>query len=61
MDYHEHAIGMGTDTRAACYVEARIEARMAQHSCGPHVSAIREESRQAARALRAAFGVPTHA
>jgi 2-isopropylmalate synthase len=25
MDYHEHAIGMGTDTRAACYVEARIE------------------------------------
>jgi 2-isopropylmalate synthase len=25
MDYHEHAIGTGTDTRAACYVEARIE------------------------------------
>jgi 2-isopropylmalate synthase len=25
MDYHEHAIGIGTDTRAACYVEARIE------------------------------------
>ena len=24
VDYHEHAIGMGTDTRAACYVEARI-------------------------------------
>ena len=24
MDYHEHAIGTGTDTRAACYVEARI-------------------------------------
>ena len=25
VDYHEHAIGTGTDTRAACYVEARIE------------------------------------
>jgi 2-isopropylmalate synthase len=25
MDYHEHAIGIGTDTRAACYVEARID------------------------------------
>ena len=24
VDYHEHAIGTGTDTRAACYVEARI-------------------------------------
>jgi len=24
MDYHEHAIGTGADTRAACYVEARI-------------------------------------
>jgi 2-isopropylmalate synthase len=24
MDYHEHAIGTGTDTRAACYVEVRI-------------------------------------
>ena len=24
MDYHEHAIGTGTGTRAACYVEARI-------------------------------------
>ncbi|WP_301117147.1 2-isopropylmalate synthase [Pusillimonas sp. (ex Stolz et al. 2005)] len=24
MDYHEHAIGTGTDTKAACYVEARI-------------------------------------
>ena len=24
MDYHEHAIGTGTDTRAACYIEARI-------------------------------------
>jgi 2-isopropylmalate synthase len=24
MDYHEHAIGTGTDTRAACYVEARV-------------------------------------
>ena len=23
-DYHEHAIGTGTDTRAACYVEARV-------------------------------------
>ncbi len=25
MDYHEHAIGTGTDTRAACYVESRID------------------------------------
>lgn len=25
MDYHEHAIGTGTDTRAACYIEARID------------------------------------
>ena len=25
VDYHEHAIGTGTDTRAACYVEARID------------------------------------
>ncbi len=24
MDYHEHAIGTGTDTRAACYIELRI-------------------------------------
>jgi len=24
MDYHEHAIGTGTDTRAACYVEMRV-------------------------------------
>ena len=24
MDYHEHAIGTGTDTKAACYVEMRI-------------------------------------
>ena len=24
MDYHEHAIGTGTDTRAACYVELRV-------------------------------------
>lgn len=24
VDYHEHAIGAGTDTRAACYVEVRI-------------------------------------
>src|SRR5690606_17248155 len=24
MDYHEHAIGTGTDTRAACYIEVRI-------------------------------------
>jgi 2-isopropylmalate synthase len=24
VDYHEHAIGAGTETRAACYVEARI-------------------------------------
>ncbi|HUG57293.1 MAG TPA: 2-isopropylmalate synthase [Candidimonas sp.] len=24
MDYHEHAIGIGTDTRAACYVEVRV-------------------------------------
>ena len=24
MDYHEHAIGSGTDTRAACYVELRV-------------------------------------
>ncbi len=24
MDYHEHAIGTGTDTRAACYVEVRV-------------------------------------
>lgn len=24
VDYHEHAIGSGTETRAACYVEARI-------------------------------------
>ncbi|MEI2416652.1 2-isopropylmalate synthase [Orrella sp. JC864] len=24
MDYHEHAIGSGTDTRAACYVELRL-------------------------------------
>ena len=24
MDYHEHAIGTGTDTRAACYVEVRL-------------------------------------
>lgn len=24
MDYHEHAIGTGTDTRAACYIEIRI-------------------------------------
>ncbi|HUH88241.1 MAG TPA: 2-isopropylmalate synthase [Pusillimonas sp.] len=24
MDYHEHAIGTGTETKAACYVEARI-------------------------------------
>lgn len=24
MDYHEHAIGTGTETRAACYVELRI-------------------------------------
>ncbi|NYT64377.1 2-isopropylmalate synthase [Alcaligenaceae bacterium] len=24
MDYHEHAIGIGTDTRAACYVELRV-------------------------------------
>ena len=25
VDYHEHAIGSGTETRAACYVEARID------------------------------------
>ncbi|HEY7804874.1 MAG TPA: alpha-isopropylmalate synthase regulatory domain-containing protein, partial [Orrella sp.] len=24
VDYHEHAIGAGTETKAACYVEARI-------------------------------------
>src|SRR3546814_20756427 len=24
MDYHEHAIGTGTDTRAACYEELRV-------------------------------------
>jgi len=24
MDYHEHSIGTGTDTRAACYVEMRV-------------------------------------
>ncbi len=24
VDYHEHAIGSGTETRAACYVEARV-------------------------------------
>ena len=24
MDYHEHAIGSGTDTRAACYIEVRV-------------------------------------
>jgi len=24
MDYHEHSIGTGTDTRAACYVEVRV-------------------------------------
>jgi 2-isopropylmalate synthase len=24
MDYTEHAIGTGTDTRAACYVETRV-------------------------------------
>uniref|UniRef100_UPI0023F170F7 alpha-isopropylmalate synthase regulatory domain-containing protein n=1 Tax=Castellaniella defragrans TaxID=75697 RepID=UPI0023F170F7 len=24
MDYHEHAIGTGTDTQAACYVELRV-------------------------------------
>ncbi|MFC0253524.1 2-isopropylmalate synthase [Massilia consociata] len=24
MDYHEHAIGMGADARAACYVELRV-------------------------------------
>ncbi|HLU00159.1 MAG TPA: 2-isopropylmalate synthase [Burkholderiaceae bacterium] len=24
MDYHEHAIGTGTDTRAACYIEVRV-------------------------------------
>lgn len=24
MDYHEHAIGTGTDTRAASYVELRV-------------------------------------
>lgn len=24
MDYHEHAIGTGTDTKAACYVELRV-------------------------------------
>ncbi|ARP84842.1 2-isopropylmalate synthase [Bordetella genomosp. 9] len=24
MDYHEHAIGAGSDTRAACYIEVRV-------------------------------------
>ena len=24
VDYHEHAIGTGTETRAACYVEVKI-------------------------------------
>jgi 2-isopropylmalate synthase len=24
VDYHEHAIGSGTDTRAACYVEVKM-------------------------------------
>jgi 2-isopropylmalate synthase len=24
MDYHEHSIGAGSDTRAACYVELRL-------------------------------------
>jgi len=38
------------------YIDARIDARMLQNSCGPHVSAARQESREAARELRAVFG-----
>lgn len=39
------------------YIEARIEARMVQHSSGPHVAAIREASRRAERELYAAAKV----
>lgn len=39
------------------YIDARIEARMVQHSSGPHVAAIREESRRAERELYAAAKV----
>src|SRR5690606_27065153 len=36
MDYHEHAIGTGTDTRAATYVEMRIQDAPSGYGVGVH-------------------------
>ncbi|MFT0849297.1 2-isopropylmalate synthase [Achromobacter sp. F4_2707] len=36
MDYHEHAIGTGTDTRAACYIEVRIDDAPTGFGVGVH-------------------------
>ncbi|CAK7047587.1 2-isopropylmalate synthase [Kerstersia gyiorum] len=36
MDYHEHAIGTGTDTRAACYVEVRLGESQTRFGVGIH-------------------------
>ena len=36
MDYHEHAIGTGTDTRAASYIEMRIQDGASGYGVGVH-------------------------
>src|SRR5690606_37138052 len=36
MDYHEHAIGAGTDTQAACYVELRLGDSSSGFGVGVH-------------------------
>jgi 2-isopropylmalate synthase len=40
MDYHEHAIGTGTDTRAACYVELRVGESSSGFGVGTHVDIV---------------------
>ena len=40
MDYHEHAIGSGTDTRAACYIELRLGESQTGFGVGIHADIV---------------------
>ncbi len=40
MDYHEHAIGTGTDTKAACYVELRLGESQTGFGVGIHTDIV---------------------
>lgn len=48
-------------TALVAFVDARIEARMVRDSCGPHVSGIRQASRDAEKQLRGVFVSKRHA